>query len=124
MHFFWAVRSSQKREEVKFPGNQSQFTVKCLDGCRCSDSFGGEKQILNKKQESGGVIKFTLFKKNNKKQQKQTNKQKKQPTQHRQLGWGKGGNKGVENVGLANVDQRKSKSMGRTRHRIFCKWLN
>lgn len=70
--FFWVVRSSQKREDVKFPGNQSQFTVKCLDGCRCSDSFGGKKQILNKKQESGGVIKFTLFK--NKQKTTETNK--------------------------------------------------
>lgn len=95
MHFFWAVRSSQKREGVKFPGNQSQFTVKRLDGCRCSDSFGGgKKQILNKKQESGGVIKFTLFKKNKTKsnRNKQTNKKN---SQHNIDSWG-GGRAGIK----------------------------
>lgn len=78
----------------------------------------------NRKQEMREWRRDQIYplKKQNKKTT-ETNKKKK-PTQHRQLGWGKGGNKGVENVGLANVDQHKSKSMGRTRHRIFCKWLN
>lgn len=93
MHFFWVVRSSQKREDVKFPGNQSQFTVKCLDGCRCSDSFGGKKQILNKKQESGGVIKFTLFK--NKQKKTETNKHTKKNSQHNIDNWG-GGRAGIK----------------------------
>lgn len=93
MHFFWVVRSSQKREDVKFPGNQSQFTVKCLDGCRCSDSFGGKKQILNKKQESGGVIKFTLFK--NKQKTTETNKHTKKNSQHNIDSWG-GGRVGIK----------------------------